>query len=115
VDSKDSPDREDDRALSSVRELEGRIEERTEMRQTARERVDKARENADRLLAEARERASERVEHRRRDLLEEAEREAESIRGQSEERAEAAREGLRRDRDALVDELVALVLPRGKG
>jgi vacuolar-type H+-ATPase subunit H len=99
-------------ALVAVRELEGALDERHDVRDTAKARLDAARSKAERLLSEARAEGTEAGRRRRAGLLADAEADATAIRATGE--AEAA-EVLRQhavEREELIADFTAVVLER---
>ena len=96
-----------------MRQLESALEERSDARDDAEAGLDAARAEAERLLADARRPGADAGRRRRAAVLAEAEAEATAIRAAGE--ADGARSFASAwppQRDELVAELTALVLPR---
>jgi vacuolar-type H+-ATPase subunit H len=98
-------------ALAAVQELEAALARRADARDDAEAGIDTARAEAERLLAEARRVGAHAGRRRRADLLAEAEAEARAIRADGEAAVQALRERVAMQRDELIAELTALVLP----
>ena len=98
-------------ALGAVRRLESALEERTGG-DTAEAALDAAREEAERLLACARAAGDNEGRRRRAALLAAADAEATSIRAAGEAAADDLLRRVASERDELVAEFTAAVLPR---
>lgn len=99
-------------ALEAVRRLESELEERTGGGDTAEAALDAAREEAERLLADARAVGDGEGRRRRAAVLAAADAEATSIRAAGEAEADALLRRVAAERDKLVAEFTAAVLPR---
>lgn len=98
-------------ALDAVRRLESELEERTGG-DTAEAALDAAREEAERLLAAARAAGDDEGRRRRAALLATADAEATSIRAGGEAEVDELLRRVATERDELVAEFTAEVLPR---
>jgi vacuolar-type H+-ATPase subunit H len=98
-------------ALGAVRRLESALEERTGG-DTSEAALDAAREEAERLLADARAAGDGEGRRRRAALLTAADVEATSIRAAGEAEADELLRRVAAERDELVAEFTAAVLPR---
>ncbi len=99
-------------ALEAVQELEAALARRADARDDAEAGIDTASAEAERLLAEARRLGADAGRRRRADILAEAETEARAIRADGEAAVQALRERMAVQRDELIAELTALVLPK---
>jgi vacuolar-type H+-ATPase subunit H len=99
-------------ALEAVQQLEADLTERTDARRgVAEARTDAACAAAEQLLADARRVGTDEGRRRRADILAEAESEAREIRADGEADVQELRERVAAQRDELIAELTALVLP----
>ena len=98
-------------ALDAVRRLETALGDRPGASDAAKAGLDAARAEAERLLAGARTAGAESGRRRRAELLAEAEAEARALRAGGQADAEELRERVSTQRDELVAELTALLLP----
>jgi len=98
-------------ALGAVRRLESALEERTGG-DIAEAALDAAREEAERLLADARAAGDDEGRRRRAAVLAAAEAGATSIRAAGEAEADALLRRVAAERDELVAQFTAAVLPR---
>jgi len=99
-------------ALEAVQELEAALARRADARDDAEAGIDTASAEAERLLAEARRVGADAGRRRRADILAEAEAGARAIRADGESAVQALRERMAVQRDELIVELTALVLPK---
>jgi len=97
-------------ALEAVQELEAALARRADARDDAE--ADTASAEAERLLAEARRVGADAGRRRRADILAEAEAGARAIRADGEAAVRALRDRMAVQRDELIVELTALVLPK---
>jgi hypothetical protein len=100
-------------ALGAVRRLERALEKRPG-NNAAEAALDAAREEAQRLLADARAAGDDEGRRRRAAVLAAAEAEVTSIRAAGETEAEDLLRRVAAERDELVAEFTAVVLPRGE-
>jgi hypothetical protein len=98
-------------ALEAVQELEAALTRRADARDDAEAGIDTARAEAEHLLADARRVGADAGRRRRAGILAEAEAEARTIRAAGEADVEELRERVAVQRDELIAELTALVLP----
>jgi hypothetical protein len=98
-------------ALDAVQELEAALARRADARDDADAGIDAANAEAERLLAEARRDGADAGRRRRADILADAEAEARAIRAAGEAAVQELRERVAVQRDELIAELTALVLP----
>jgi hypothetical protein len=103
-------------ALDAVRRLETALGDRTDTRDAADAGLAAARAEAERLLAGARAAGSDAGRRRRAEILAQAETDASALRAGGQADAEELRERVSVQRDELVAELIALLLPEeGQG
>jgi vacuolar-type H+-ATPase subunit H len=98
-------------ALEAVQELEAALARRADARDDAEAGIDTASAEAQRLPADARRVGTAAGRRRRADILAEAEAEAEAIRTAGHGDVQELRKRVAVQRDALIAELTALVLP----
>jgi vacuolar-type H+-ATPase subunit H len=97
--------------LGSVRQLEDALEAVSTTRAASEARIEEARADASRLLADARDAAAAAVAERRRIVLGAAEDDAAEISRQGDERAARVRADARAVNDSIVEAALALILP----
>jgi len=98
-------------ALEAVQELEETLARRADARDDAEAGIGTARAEVERVLAEARRVGAAAGRRRRADIVAEADADARAIRADGEADVQALRERVAVQRDDLIAELTALVLP----
>lgn len=101
-------------ALDSVRQLERTLADRQESEKTAEKRLDAARQEAERIVAEAQREGEEAAVERRRQVLADADGRAERILQEARAEAEELRARAARDRASAAGAVVGWVLPDGE-